>query len=146
MKKQIFSFLIPALLLITMASCSKSSFDYLGKSYPQTTNPEIFFRDQDVPQDYEVMGKVTAEVPYSKKLKYIQNKVMTVARENGADAVLFSDVNIRSTGTTRSSGGGASGRKVRVGGGVSRSTDNEVKNVEAVMLKYKSNIPTKPKQ
>ncbi|MDD2632414.1 MAG: hypothetical protein RBR47_09020 [Bacteroidales bacterium] len=143
MKKRFFSILIPAMLLLAMASCSKSSFDYLGKSYPSSGTPEIFFRDQDVPQDYEVMGKVTAEVPYSKKLKYIQNKVMTVARENGADAVLFSDVNIRSTGTTRSSGGAATGRRVRVGGNVSRSTDNEVKNVEAVLLKYKSNIPSK---
>lgn len=144
MKKQFFSFLIPALLLIAMASCSKSSFDYLGKSYPSSGNPEIFFRDQDVPQDYEVMGKVTAEVPYSKKLKYIQTKVMTVARENGADAVLFSDVNIRSTGSTRSSGGATGSRRVRVGGGVSRTSDNEVKNVEAVLLKYKSNIQKKP--
>jgi hypothetical protein len=143
MKKQFFSFLIPALLLVTMASCSKSSFDYLGKSYPSSGAPEIFFRDQDVPQDYEVMGKVTAEVPYSKKLKYIQNKVMTVASENGADAVLFSDVNIRSTGTTRSSGGASGGRQAHVGGSVSRTSDTEMKSVEAVLLKYKSNIEKK---
>jgi hypothetical protein len=145
MKKQFFSVLIPTLLLLAMASCSKSTFDYLGKSYPSSGTPEIFFRDQDVPQDYEVMGKVTAEVPYNKKMNYIQNKIMTIARANGADAVLFSDVNIRSTGTTRSTGGASSGNRTRVGGTVSRTTDNEVKKIDAVLLKYKSNIEPKSK-
>lgn len=120
-----------------LASCSKSTFDYLGKSYPPAGEPEIFMRDQDVEKDYEVMGKVTAEVPYSKKLKYIQNKVMNLARENGADAVLFSDVNIRSTGYTSASAGASKGGKVRIGGGTSRVSDNEVKSVDALLLKYK---------
>ena len=120
-----------------LASCSSSSFDYLGKSYPPTTNPEVFFRDQDVPQEYEVMGKVLAEVPYNKKLKYIQSKIENVARQNGADAILFSDINIRSTGSTRASGGASKGGKVSIGGGVSKTKDNEVKQVEATLLKYK---------
>jgi hypothetical protein len=70
------SFLIVLMVqALFLVSCSSSSFDYLGKSYPPTTNPELFFRDQDVPHDYEVMGKVVAEVPYNKKLKYVQNKI-----------------------------------------------------------------------
>lgn len=126
-------------IVTSIASCSKSSFDYLGKSYPPTSNPEIFMRDQDVPHDYEVMGKVTAEVPYNKKLKYIQNKVMNLASQNGADAVLFSDVDIRSTGYTKASGGASTGGKKGVfGGSVSKVNDSEVKRVEAVLLKYKN--------
>ena len=124
--------------MILTSSCSKSSFDYIGKTYPATSNPEIFMRDQDVERDYEVMGKVIAEVPYNKKLKYVQNKVMNVARQNGADAVLFSDVGIRSTGYSRASGGGSTGgRKGRIGGNVSRVKDSEVKTIEAVLIKYK---------
>jgi len=138
MKKIFNHLLMLGIISITLASCSKSSFDYLGKSYPATTNPEIFMRDQDVPRDYEVMGKVTAEVPYNKKLKYIQNKVMNLASQNGADAVLFSDVSIRSTGYSEASGGASTGGKRGVfGGSVSKVNDNELKSVEAMLLKYK---------
>ncbi|MCF8364438.1 MAG: hypothetical protein K9H16_01560 [Bacteroidales bacterium] len=139
MKKILSHIILLGIIVISLASCSKSSFDYLGKSYPATASPEIFMRDQDVPYDYEVMGKVTAEVPYSKKLKYIQNKVMNLASQNGADAVLFSDVDIRSTGYTKASGGASTGGKRGVlGGSVSKVNDSEVKRVEAVLLKYKS--------
>lgn len=137
MKNRFASFFLLAAISLVMVSCSKSSFDYLGKSYPPTVSPEIFMRDQDVPQDYEVMGKVTAEVPYNKKLKYIQNKVMNLAAQNGADAVLFSEVGIRSTGYTSASGGASTGRKVRVGGRVNKVNDNELKTVDATLLKYK---------
>ncbi len=124
-------------LIFVLGSCSKSSFDYLGKTYPPTTSPEIFFRDQDVPQEYEVMGKVMAEVPYSKKMDYVQKKIEAVARENGADAILLSDIDIRKTGS-KSAGGGASKRgKVSVGGGGSSTSYTETKSLEATLLKYK---------
>ena len=140
MKKFVNYLVIVGIVATSLISCSKSSFDYLGKSYPATSNPEIFMRDQDVPFDYEVMGKVTAEVPYNKKLKYIQNKVMNLASHNGTDAVLFSDVNIRSTGYSKASCGASSGGKKGVfGGSVSKVNDSEVKSVEAVLLKYNKN-------
>jgi uncharacterized protein YkuJ len=124
--------------MVLTSSCSKSSFDYIGKTYPPTASPEIFMRDQDVERNFEVMGKVIAEVPYNKKLKYVQNKVMNVAMQNGADAVLFSDVGIRSTGYSQASGGGSTGgRKGRIGGSVSKVRDSEVKTIQAVLLKYK---------
>jgi hypothetical protein len=125
-------------LIVILGGCSKSSFDYLGKTYtPPTTNPEIFFRQQDIPEKYEVMGKVMAEVPYSKNLDYIQKKIETVAREHGADAILLSDVEIRKTGYT-SGGGGVSKRgKVNVGAGGKKTSDTEMKSLEATLLKYK---------
>jgi len=124
-------------LIVVLGGCSKSSFDYLGKSYPPTTNPEIFFRDQDVPENYEVMGKVMAEVPYSKKLDYVQKKIEAVAREHGADAILLSDVNIRKTGYTSAGGGASSHGKVSVGGGSKKTSSTEMKSLEATLLKYK---------
>lgn len=136
MKNTIRSFTIIALIFV-LGSCSKSSFDYLGKTYPPTTNPEIFFRDKDVPKDYEVMGKVMAEVPYSKKMDYVQKKIEAVAREHGADAILLSDIDVRKTGS-KSAGGGVSKRgKVSVGGGGSSTSYTESKSVEAILLKYK---------
>jgi len=113
MKKLALSILILA-FVSALAGCSKSSFDYLGKSYTLTTNPEIFFREQDVPSEkYEVMGKVMAEVPYSKKLDYIQKKIEKVAREHGAHG------------------------KVSIGGGGRKTQNTEMKSLEATLLKYK---------
>lgn len=137
MKKLALSILILA-FVSALAGCSKSSFDYLGKSYTLTTNPEIFFREQDVPSEkYEVMGKVMAEVPYSKKLDYIQKKIEKVAREHGADAILLSDVNIRSTGYTSAGGGVTKHGKVSIGGGGRKTQNTEMKSLEATLLKYK---------
>ena len=133
-KISIYFYVVFALFL---GSCSSSSFDYLGKTYPPTTNPELFFRDQDVPKDYEVMGKVMAEVPYAKKLKYVQSKIESVAREHGADAFILSDIDIRTTGSTSASGGASTGGKVRIGGGVNKTKSNELKHLEATLLKYK---------
>jgi hypothetical protein len=124
-------------LILVLGSCSKSSFDYLGKSYPPTTNPEIFFRDQDVPDKYEVMGKVMAEVPYSKKLDYVQKKIEAVAREHGADAILLSEVGIRKTGYTTAGGGVSKRGKVNIGGGGKKTSSTEMKSLEATLLKYK---------
>lgn len=138
MKHSFAYFVLFAMVVTTLMACSKSSFDYLGKTYPPTANPEIFMRDIDIEHDYEVMGKVVAEVPYQKKLQYIQNKVMNLAAQNGADAVLFSDVNIRSTGYTRATGtAGTGGRKGSFGGSASKVSDSEMKHVEAVLIKYK---------
>ena len=138
MKHTFAYFILLAVVATSFMACSKSSFDYLGKSYPPTANPEIFMRDQDIERDYEVMGKVMAEVPYNKKLKYIQNKVMNLAAQNGADAVLFSDVNIRSTGYKRATGNaGTGGKKGFFGGSASKVSDSELKSVEAVLIKYK---------
>jgi len=132
-----FQFIAILALMISLGSCSKSTFDYLGKTYPPTTNPEIFFRDQDVPKEYEVMGKVMAEVPYSKKMNYVQKKIEAVARENGADAILLSDIDIRKTGSKSASGGASKRGKVNVGGGGSSTSYTESKSVEATLLKYK---------
>jgi 2-oxoglutarate dehydrogenase complex dehydrogenase (E1) component-like enzyme len=136
MKNTIRSLTIIALIFV-LGSCSKSSFDYLGKNYPPTTNPEIFFRDQDVPKEYEVMGKVMAEVPYSKKMNYVQKKIETVARENGADAILLSDIDVRQTGSKSARGGVSKRGKVSVGGGGSSTSYTEMKSLEATLLKYK---------
>ena len=137
MKRLTFGILILAFVSV-LAGCSKSSFDYLGKTYPPTTSPEIFFREQDVPAEkFEVMGKVMAEVPYTKKLDYIQKKIENVAREHGADAILLSDVNIRSTGYTSAGGGVTKHGKVSVGGGARKTKNTEMKSLEATLLKYK---------
>ncbi len=90
--------LLPVVFILT--SCSEFTYDYIGRNYPKTKDTEVFFRAKDVEKEYEVMGEMLAEFPYDKRLKYIQPKVEKVARSYGADAVLFSDFDIRRLGFT----------------------------------------------
>lgn len=135
MKRTVFQLFLVSFLAIVLFSCS--SPDYLGKSYPPTENVDIFFREADIKKDYEVMGKVMVEVPQKKSLQKAQSKIENLAKAKGADAILFDDVNTRSTGYTRAGGGASKGGKVSVGGSVSKTKDTEVKQVDATLLKYK---------
>lgn len=96
--KKISFLLIPAMLILT--SCSDFTYDYIGRNYDKTKDTDTFFRAQDIENEYEIMGEMLAEVPYDKKLKYIQPKVEKVARKYGADAVLYSDMDVRRLGFT----------------------------------------------
>ena len=65
-----------------MSSCAVET-TYIGKTYPVTDNPELFFSWNDVPGSYETMGRIIATPqPFSEKC----------AREKGADAVVFEGI------------------------------------------------------
>ena len=61
-------------LLLTLASCS-SPFSYFGKTYPATENPEMFFRESDVGKEFEVMGKLEAEMPAEKNTESFRRRL-----------------------------------------------------------------------
>jgi hypothetical protein len=41
---------------------------YYGRSYPPTQQADIYFRESDVTEPNEIMGKATLEVSYKKTL------------------------------------------------------------------------------
>jgi hypothetical protein len=137
MKKSIL--LIGLLIVLGISSCN-NPYSYLGKSYPPTLNPEMFFREQDVNREYEIMGKLQAEMPSTMNMEKVQRKLMNEAAQKGADAVLIENFDLV-TGGFRSAGvgGGKSGKK---GGSVGVSTSStEVKKdvkIEATLIKYKN--------
>jgi hypothetical protein len=127
-----------AMMLVLLSSCS-SPFSYFGKTYPATENPEMFFREADVKKEFEVMGKLQAEMPADNNSDKMQRKVMREAAKRGADAVLIDNFDLTTGGFT--SGGVGGGKRGKKGGSVGVSTSStKVKkniNVEATLIKYK---------
>ena len=80
------------LLLLSAALCTAScavQTTYIGKTYPATDAPELFFSWDDVTRDYETMGRITATPQYFGTLEKAQTVIEKRAREKGADAVVF---------------------------------------------------------
>jgi len=120
------------LFALALAGCMHS--DYLGKSYPATQSAELFLDEADVKEDYEVMGEVTLEtesdMDFAVSSDDMQKKVMEVATEKGADAVILGSLEKRSKGESSS-----------VTGNMTSTNVKESKQVKAKLIKYKKNIP-----
>ena len=84
------------LLLILCAACGLCACavetTYIGKTYPATGNPELFFSWNDVPGEYETMGHITAAPQLFGNLEDAQKAIEKRAREKGADAVVFEGI------------------------------------------------------
>ena len=133
--KNMLSFLT---LTVLMMSCV--STDYVGKTYPPTTNVDIFFSETDIKQDYEVMGEVTAEsddMVFTSAEK-MQEKIVEKAKEKGADGIILSGLEKKTTGeqTTNSSETKYSKDKVK-STEKSETSVKERKELRAKLIKYK---------
>lgn len=83
------------LLLLCAALCTTSCVvqtTYIGKAYPATDAPELFFSWDDVTRDYETMGRITAAPQFFGTLEKAQTVIEKRAREKGADAVVFEGI------------------------------------------------------
>lgn len=83
------------LLLLSAALCTTSCVvqtTYIGKAYPATDSPELFFSWDDVTRDYETMGRITAAPQFFGTLEKAQTAIEKRAREKGADAVVFEGI------------------------------------------------------
>ena len=87
---------IPMFLCALCAVCATCSCavetTYIGKAYPATNAPELFFSWNDVPGDYETMGRITAAPQLFGNLEDAQKAIEKRAREKGADAVVFEGI------------------------------------------------------
>lgn len=90
--------LLAPLLSFLLVSCV--STDYVGKSYPPTSNVEIYFSENDIKGDYEVMGELTAETEdfVFTNAEKMQNKMIDEAKQKGADGIILSGLERRVTG------------------------------------------------
>ena len=93
----------PAFFLAAMLALSGCvTTDYVGTSYAPTAQVDLYFSDADVEPPYEVVGEVRVEADKNLfvKSKKMQNKLLKLAREKGADGVIVAPMAIRSTGST----------------------------------------------
>ena len=135
-----FKFLPFLILVVTLSSCGNQII-YYGRSYTPTQNVDIYFRESDVKEPNEVMGKVTLEMSARKSSDKIQQKLLKRAKEKGADAIIFDDISLTTTGsTTGGAAAGTGGRRGFLGIFGSKTKYEKGQQVKGTLLKYKKNI------
>ncbi|MBN8650468.1 MAG: hypothetical protein J0L67_03520 [Cytophagales bacterium] len=127
-------------ILLSMASCANKII-YYGRTYPPTDTVEIYFRESDISEANEIMGKATYEVTARRNSDKVQNKIVTRVKEKGADAILFDEIALTNTGS--STGGAAAGAGRRRGflgifGSKTKYTKGQM--IKATLVKYKKNL------
>ncbi|MEO8854023.1 MAG: hypothetical protein ABI359_09600 [Ginsengibacter sp.] len=81
-------FLISLVASIFVFGCTLP-VHYMGRSYPPTTNVDIYYSPHDVKKDYEVIGKVNITAP---NLPKAQNGILNEAKRRGADGVIYTNM------------------------------------------------------
>lgn len=110
---------------------------YFGKTYTATQNVDEFYDLDDVEKEYTVMGKTELGKGF-RSLEKTQQKIIDLAKEKGADGVVFS-IEDEVYGTSSSSGGSVSEKKKNKTTVFSSSntTDLKQKKISATFIKYK---------
>lgn len=93
------------MLLATAFVAGCVSSDYVGKSYPPTTNVDIYFSESEIKYAFEVMGEITVETDdvFLINAEKMQDKLVDEAKKKGADAVILSGLERRTTGEATTS-------------------------------------------
>lgn len=94
MMKHLFS----ALSILIVGSGCFQKVQYIGRNYPATFNIEMFFSPADVGKDYLIIGKAVGQTI---TLKRTQRKLISIAKENGADAIIVHVPYAEATNTLR---------------------------------------------
>lgn len=136
MKRYLF-YCIPIILL---TSCSDRVI-YYGRSYPATSNVDLYFRESDVTEPHEIMGKATLEVSARKSSDKVQARLVERVRKKGADAIIFDDILLTKTGSkTGGAAAGTGGRRGFLGIFGSKTKFSKGQQVNATLVKYQKNI------
>jgi len=134
------STLFLVLLAVIATSCSNKII-YYGRTYQPTQTVDIFFRESDITEPNEIMGKVTYEVTAKRSSDKVQEKIVERVKEKGADAILFDEISLTNTGSA--TGGAAAGAGRRRGflgifGSKTKYTKGQL--IKATLVKYKKNL------
>ncbi len=102
MKIKIFAAPFVIIYCICLTSCGPS-IQYIGKSYPPTTNVDLFFNPADVKKPYETIGKVDGKAWPLTGFDKIQESIEKEAKKRGADAVIITRSGEQVVASTNSS-------------------------------------------
>ena len=81
-------------VMLCLSACSLYAPTYFGTKHAPTTVVESFYSTKDITKPFEVIGHMTA-VTGSSETSQAQTKreVLQKAKQIGADAVVFSEIN-----------------------------------------------------
>lgn len=128
------------LVLLIATSCSNKII-YYGRTYQPTQTVDIFFRESDITEVNEIMGKVTYEVTAKRSSDKVQEKIVNRIKAKGADAILFDEIALTNTGS--STGGAAAGagrRRGFLGIFGSKTKYSKGQMIKATLIKYRKNL------
>jgi len=124
-----------------MATSCGNKIIYYGRTYPSTDQVDIFFRESDIEQPNEIMGKATYEVTAKKSSDKVQNSIIDKMKKKGADAIVFDDISLTTIGSTSGSTGAATGnRRGFLGVFGSKTKYSKGQMIKATLVKYKKNL------
>ena len=128
-----------ALLILFVAACAK--IDYIGQSYPPTNHVDLYFSEQDIRQDYQVMGHVIAQANEGISIESLQKQLEAKAREKGADGIVIHGFDRIQTGETTTYNEEAKrGEKKRSIAAITITSAEEERQVKAIFIKYEQNL------
>lgn len=127
-------------ILLMIVSCTK--IDYIGEEYPPTNHVDLFFSEDDVVQDYKVMGHLVATAGDIVSAEKMQKKIMKKAREKGADGVIILGLERYQSGesTTYHETTETKEKKGKIKTktkATSKTSTDEKKEIKATFIKYK---------
>lgn len=126
------------LFLMLIIGCAPKA-EYLGKTYPPTTNVDFFMNANEIKKDYEVMGEMTVKGQLgSRNAEDMQAKLIEEAKLKGADAILIEELKEVVTGTTSTTTGSIKDNKKGTSyNEQTRTNESKDKILTAKLLKYK---------
>lgn len=94
-----FQYLNQTFLIIVICSLFSCApiIQYLGDSYPATTNIDVYYDENDVERDYTTIGRMTNRKAEGYRIERIQESMIETAKEKGGDAIIFLDSSSHST-------------------------------------------------
>ena len=78
--------ILSMILFFTACGGDDIDIDYLGDFYTPTSHVDVYFSENDVTEDYLVMGHAAAD---GGETEALQETLIEKARESGADGIIF---------------------------------------------------------
>jgi hypothetical protein len=138
-----------ALASLAALLCGCVNTDYVGESYPPTSQVDVYYSMEDVNRPHVVMGKITASAMDGWDSNAMVEELKSQAMARGADALVIMDVHTETVGSYTSNYGDSSDDKWVVTedgklkhrgssntSSTSITTDTKEKIMDAELLKY----------
>ena len=134
-----YTVLLLALTVLFVAACAK--IDYIGHSYPPTTHVDLYFSEQDIRQDYQVMGHVIAQANEGISVERLQKQLEARARDECADGIVIHGFDRIQTGeTTTYNEELKREEKKRSIAAITVTSAEEERQIRALFIKYERNL------
>ena len=136
-----FKYTVSLLVVLILFAVACAKIDYIGKSYSPTTHVDLYFSENDIREDYEVMGHVVAQAGEGISLENLQKQLEAKAREKGADGIVIHGFDRIQTGeTTVYSEETNRRKKAQSTTAITTTSAEEERQIKEIFIKYERNL------